>query len=814
MQHHALLVTIGADETGINPLIKVWSQEKADKHGKPICTRITRAVAGIMPSPVKSLAVHENLILMAVGFEDGNILLFRGDITRDRQSKHIVLSTGTVSVNVLAFKSSGKQHYLFGATTEKVISINTTIKGKEEQHVLDLGGCGSRCAVMSDMKQDHQFVVGRQDAVYFYQPEGRGPCFAFEEEKVLLHWFRNYLVVVGKDTKHPLSSGQAPEKTIVSVYDIQNKFVAYSAPTPGVVDVFSEWGLLFILVQDGKLYCLQEKDTQSKLELLFKKNQYAMAISLAKSQQYDEDGLVDIFRQYGDHLSSKGDHEAAVQQYIMTIGKLEASYVIRKFLDAQRIHNLTEYLQALHKKGLATEDHTTLLLNCYTKLQDDEKLSHFVMAKDTYFDVEIAIKVCRQAGYYDQALYLAEKHNCHDLYLRIKLENCHDYLTAINYIARLPFTQAESYMKKYGKTLLTYVPEQTTDLLKNLCYDYRPSNDPLPVEQRSHPEDFIHIFVSNSEKLLEFLQHMVEVQPQSSTLVYNTLLELHLQSFNHQENEMEKKVKGQQIMDMLKNSEGKYDLDQAMVLCQMNHFKTGILHLYEKARLYQQILSYHIDNCDYEEVIRICERFGGNDPNLWIQALCFFSTGNQKDYFSKVLTQIEKQRLLPPIMVVDIAARSHKATLATVKDYLVRHLMNENRQMEENKRLIVQYRKETERIRNHIEELKNKPKVFQVSKCCGCNHLLELPSVHFLCGHSYHQHCFENYSESDDCPHCLPENSKVLDIIRSQEQAKDLHEQFHHQLERSDDGFSVVADYFGKGLFNKVTLLTDPPRCK
>lgn len=52
--------------------------------------------------------------------------------------------------------------------------------------------------------------------------------------------------------------------------------------------------------------------------------------SLAKSQQLDQDGLIDIFTQYGDHLYSKGDHDGAIDQYIKTIGKLEASYVIRK----------------------------------------------------------------------------------------------------------------------------------------------------------------------------------------------------------------------------------------------------------------------------------------------------------------------------------------------------------------------------------------------------------------------------------------------------------------------------------------------------
>jgi hypothetical protein len=60
---------------------------------------------------------------------------------------------------------------------------------------------------------------------------------------------------------------------------------------------------------------------------------------------------------------------------------LEPSYVIRKFLDAQRIHNLTAYLQTLHRQSLANADHTTLLLNCYTKLKDSSKLEEFIKVK-------------------------------------------------------------------------------------------------------------------------------------------------------------------------------------------------------------------------------------------------------------------------------------------------------------------------------------------------------------------------------------------------------------------------------------------------
>ncbi|KAJ8946785.1 hypothetical protein NQ314_008768 [Rhamnusium bicolor] len=44
LRNSPLLVTIGQDEPGINPLIKVWDTSRIDKNGMPYCYRITRAV--------------------------------------------------------------------------------------------------------------------------------------------------------------------------------------------------------------------------------------------------------------------------------------------------------------------------------------------------------------------------------------------------------------------------------------------------------------------------------------------------------------------------------------------------------------------------------------------------------------------------------------------------------------------------------------------------------------------------------------------------------------------------------------------------
>lgn len=267
---------------------------------------------------------------MAVGFGDGNILLIRGDITRERHSKQKVLKCSSSAITSMDFRNnsqsqtSHKQIFLFVTSTKEIISYNLTTRDKEERIVLDNFGCDVRCACLkNDPKQsDTLYVVGRKDAIYFYQTDERGPCLAFEGEKMFLYWYRNYLVVIGKKTastastsieKSPLPEG--PATNIITVYDIANKLIAYCSPIPGITDIFSEWGMLYLLTTDGKLIHLRERDTQTKLEMLFSKSLFSMAIDLAKSQQYDEDALADIFKQYGDHLYKKGREGSKVAIY-------------------------------------------------------------------------------------------------------------------------------------------------------------------------------------------------------------------------------------------------------------------------------------------------------------------------------------------------------------------------------------------------------------------------------------------------------------------------------------------------------------------
>lgn len=93
------------------------------------------------------------------------------------------------------------------------------------------------------------------------------------------------------------------------------------------------------------VYQSTEQVLSSKLSLSFRNNLYEIAVEKTKSSHHDPAGLADLFKQYGDHLYCKSDFTGALKQYIKTIGHLEPSYIIMRFLDARHIKHLTDYLQ-------------------------------------------------------------------------------------------------------------------------------------------------------------------------------------------------------------------------------------------------------------------------------------------------------------------------------------------------------------------------------------------------------------------------------------------------------------------------------------
>src|SRR5690606_1980069 len=123
-------------------------------------------------------------------------------------------------------------------------------------------------------------------------------------------------------------------------------------------------------------------------------------------------------------------------------------------------------------------------------------------------------------------------------------------------------------------------------------------------------------------------------------------------------------------------------------------------------------------------------------------------------------------------------------------------------------------REETEKMRLEIYDLKTSARVFQVccafrehvcayfssvaiwfgsiqsTRCVACGIALDLPSVHFLCMHSYHQRCL---GDDRECPRCAADAKRVMERKAQFDAQMNQHEQFFKELEGAKDGFSTVA---------------------
>ena len=353
-------------------------------------------------------------------------------------------------------------------------------------------GAAPRCATVTP---EGQLAVANEVGVFFFTPESSSSVAAVQGHKLGVSTFRRYLVLVLR--------GAYPRHT-VWVYDMQNKLAALNMSLSaesgvaslihrgssgrlqrggghwgetqqgagvtledvgGVHMVLPEWGRLHILTGAGVGVCLREHDTTSKLDTLFRLNRFDVAIQVASTTGYDASSIMDIFRAYGDHLHKKKAFGPAMEQFLVTIGYVEPSYVIRKYLDAPRIYELTRYLEVLHKKGHATDGHTTLLLNCYTKLRDTDKLRAFIRGEVTAapprltpavasvmegltlkptaasgagggaaaaeggesgtgpnFHVDAAIAVLKEAEFTDEALQLAGAQRKHEAFLQLLVD--------------------------------------------------------------------------------------------------------------------------------------------------------------------------------------------------------------------------------------------------------------------------------------------------------------------------------------------------------------------------------------------------------
>jgi hypothetical protein len=202
-----------------------------------------------------------------VGFANGSVTVVRGDLIHDRGAKQRTVHESEEPVTGVELREeSNNLTTLYVATISRILKLVTSGKGAgQPARNVEESGCAVGCMTVD--KRNGDIVVVREDAIYYYGVDGRGPCYGYDGPKSLVAIYEGYVALVSPPSAATTSNKpsalrrfggmQAEEIFNTSTFtllDTDLKFIAHSESLISQVKtLFMIWGDLFTLNQDGKV---------------------------------------------------------------------------------------------------------------------------------------------------------------------------------------------------------------------------------------------------------------------------------------------------------------------------------------------------------------------------------------------------------------------------------------------------------------------------------------------------------------------------------------------------------------------------------
>jgi len=445
----------------------------------------------------------------------------------------------------------------------------------------------------------------------------------------------SYALVATNDTKS--------NRDVVDIYDTSNKLVGYHVLlSPGhralrTVGIFSSPTVghrslirggrssAVILTSGGSIVTLTEKITPDKVELLTQKNLYGAAISLAFSdpQFYCPEDIVALYRRYAEHLYRKGDFSAAMDQYILTIGSLESSHVIFRFLDAPKIHLAVKYLIALRAAGLASSVHDELLRTCYLKLGKVDAASMIILSSR-----DDASAVLGPDGLEVPTVPISRN-------LLASSDNPSEMLAAI---CSLSAEEAVKALVAHGVFIARSLPRETAGVVIALCDgSYSPTDmadaaagrDGNETKCNKYPISlFQNAFMENPKLFRLILSHCRRNDCVLTPMLRRTLLELTLDEWGAAKRTGDmrtQKLRHDETITLLSENSHVDDMGdyEALVIVQEAGFTEGKIILYERLNMVDLLMEEYAKS-GTDRSRRQMLAMGETDPEVLADVLSHF----------------------------------------------------------------------------------------------------------------------------------------------------------------------------------------------
>lgn len=469
--------------------------------------------------PVSAFQFTRDLTCMAVGYANGCVALVRGDMIRDRGTKQRLVYELPDPVTGLEFNTLADVVYV--TTTSQVLTVATNGRnnGRASTTLAKLRGVALHCTAVDESSQN--LIVANDDGIVLFNHTTTVQVLPYKCPKSrIFKATGNYLCMVSLHEEDVLDTRRRLV-TRVLVLDMVNTHVSFNLmlPNTAVAHVWEEeGGAICVLATDGVLYRIQEKPISEQIDVLVDRGLYATAYQLAIQNKQSDALLLAIQIAHADDLYDRGEFDAALKMYVrclllyermgekkegvkdLKVLKEESKEVlenlkntsgvslesptlslsdfvmavITKFKDVANIANLAHFLLRLYEMHIAKNDHITLLLCCYCKMRATDELDHFIASLDVSdaslqdLNFQMIINLFKECGFLTQAISLLHKLNQPVLIVDIQLNDLFQQKECLAYIKTLQIDDLLLVLIEHSKTLLDYLPIETTELLINV----------------------------------------------------------------------------------------------------------------------------------------------------------------------------------------------------------------------------------------------------------------------------------------------------------------------------------------------------------
>lgn len=261
----SLLVTV-AEDLSTEPTLKVWALDRpVKKTGLPTCLSSVAVNNGKKQFPISAFAALDDLSQLAFGFANGAVTVLRGDLIHDKGTKQRIIYESEEPITGVELRFDAKLTTLFVSTTSRVLKLVILGKGQgQPPKTVEDAGCGVGCMTVDE--RTGEIVIARDDAIYYYTIDGRGPPRAYEAPKSLISVYETYVAVVSPPSIAPAADSDAMRRrfgvnadplftaSTFTLLETDLRLIAHSESLiTQVKAIFQIWGDLFTLTQDGKV---------------------------------------------------------------------------------------------------------------------------------------------------------------------------------------------------------------------------------------------------------------------------------------------------------------------------------------------------------------------------------------------------------------------------------------------------------------------------------------------------------------------------------------------------------------------------------